>query len=104
MHRHYWTAISNEERIQAISDITRIVNRYAIVLNFQRFSDIAMSFLLEVEEWRLKEMRNDLKAILTLDTGVTQFIESKADCIVFLNITFAKGTGDLQIENPNITE
>ncbi|MDP4269551.1 MAG: hypothetical protein Q8909_05440 [Bacteroidota bacterium] len=104
MHRHYWTAISHEERIQAISDITRIVDRYAIVLNFQRFSDIAMSLLLEVEECRLKELQDDLNAILSWDTGETQFIESKADCIVFLNVTFAKGTGDLQIENPNIPE
>jgi hypothetical protein len=104
MHRHYWTAISHEERIQAISDITRIVDRHAIVLNFQRFSDIAMSFLLEVEECKLKMLQVDLQSILSLDIGETLFKETNSDCLVFLNITFAKGTGDLQIEIPNIPE
>ncbi len=104
MKRYYWTAISNEERIKAISEITGIVDRYATILNFQRFSDISLSLILEVEEGKLNDLLIDLKKIISIEGTETNRSDSNGECIVLLNITFTKGTGDLQIEVPNIPE
>jgi hypothetical protein len=104
MKRFYWTAITNDERIKAIDEITSIVNRYATILNSQRFSDISLNLVLEVDKGRLNDLQNGLNRIMALDCADTDFSDSNAECVVLLSITFTKGTGDLEIENPNIPE
>lgn len=102
MKRYYWCGISNDERKKAIREITSIVDRYATILNFQRFSDISLSLLLEVEKRRLNDLQTSLRNIMSLEGTDTIFTNSKKDCIVFLNITFTQGKGDLEIEIPEI--
>ena len=52
MKRYYWNGISKDERIKSISEITTIVDRYAAIINFQRFSDISLSLVIEIEEYK----------------------------------------------------
>jgi hypothetical protein len=104
MNKYYWSGISRDERIQAISEITGIVSRYGAILNFQRFSDISLNLLLELEENRLRDLHLNLNKIISIESPDTSFSDSKTDCHVLLNITFIKGTGDLVIEVPNIPE
>jgi len=56
MKRHFWSGISRDERFKAMSEITGIVDRYATILNFQRFSDISLGLLLETEEFKLNDL------------------------------------------------
>ncbi|MBA7518082.1 hypothetical protein ES705_10148 [subsurface metagenome] len=102
MKRYIWSGISNDERIKAISETTSIVDRYATILNFQRFSDISLGLLLEIEECRLTDLQISIKNIISIEGIDTNLTNSKTDCIVHLNITFTKGIGDLEIEVPNI--
>lgn len=102
MKRYYWSAISRDERHKAIGEITDTVNRHAIVLNFQRFSDLALSLLLEVEAGKLPALFADLNSILSLNGGDPESTSSANTCLVFLNITFARGTGNLAIEVPEV--
>ena len=102
MKKHYWTGFTKEERIKAIRDITNIVDRYAIILHFQKFSDVSLSLVLEVEECKLNDLQLGLNAILSLEGVDANFSNSTADCRVMMNITFAKGSGDLAIEVPDI--
>ena len=104
MNKYYWAAISNDERINAINEITGIVNRFATISNFQKFSDISLNLILELEECYLNNLLNELKEILSLDSINASFPDSKTPCIVLLNITFTKGTGYLEIEVPDISE
>jgi hypothetical protein len=104
MKRYYWSGISNDERTKAISEITGIVNRYATILNFQRFSDISLNLVLEVEECRLNDLQISLKNIMSIEGIDTNLTDSKTDCIVLINITFTQSTGDMKIEVPNIPE
>jgi hypothetical protein len=100
--RYYLSGISNDDRIKAMSEITEIVDRYATILNFQRFSDVSLSMVLEIEEFQIKDLQANLKKIMSIDDLVSNPSDSKTDCLVLLNITFTKGTGDLEIEVPNI--
>jgi len=104
MKKIYWTGISKDERIKAISEITEIVDRYAIILNFKKFSDIMLSLMLEVDENMLNDLSNDLKKIMIVEGADTNYSDSKLECTVFFSISFTKGTGDLLIEVPNIPE
>jgi hypothetical protein len=101
MNRYYWSGISNDERIKAISEITYIVDRYATILNFQRFSDVSLSLILELEECNLNDLQISLNKIMSIENIDTNLSDSKTDCIVLLNITFTKGSGDLEIGEPN---
>lgn len=48
MQKQYWKALCSQGRIEAISEITAIAVSYATVLNFQKFSDMGFSMVLEV--------------------------------------------------------
>lgn len=102
--RYYWSGISKEERTQAISDIKEIVNRYATILNFQRFSDLSLSLVLETEERRLKDMQEELNRIMQTEGACATPTDYYRDCLVFLNVTFIKSTGDFEIKMPNFPE
>lgn len=102
MKRSYWTGMSTRPRTQAMAEITAIVDRFAIILNFQRFSDVSLSLLLEVEECKVTVFYETLQSVLMLEGLVEEMTDSTRDCMIFMNITFALGTGNLQIEVPDI--
>ncbi len=102
MKRYYWSGICASDRIKAIDDITFTADRYATILNFQRFSDISLSLILETGEGRLTDLLLSLRNIMLLDTGDKNWSDSETVCIVLLNITFTKGSGDLKLDVPNI--
>ncbi len=100
MKRHYWTAICTEERLKAMADLTRIIDQYATILNFQRFSDVSLSLLLELEAKKVSELQAALRQVMLLDGDEVAATTSVADCLVFLNVTFAQGKGNLEVEMP----
>jgi len=102
MKSYYWSGICTSDRINALDQITIIADRYATILNFQRFSDISLSLILETEEYRLTDLLSSLKNIMLLDTDDKNWSDSETKCIVLLNITFTKGSGDLKLDVPNI--
>ncbi|MBP9050800.1 MAG: hypothetical protein KBF91_06245 [Alphaproteobacteria bacterium] len=102
MKRHYWTAICTEERLKAMADLTRIIDQYATILNFQRFSDVSLSLVLELEANKVSELQTALRQVMLLDGDEVSLTTSAADCLVLLNVTFARGTGDLKVEMPAV--
>jgi hypothetical protein len=104
MKRFYWNGISNNERVKAMSEITRLVDKRAAILNFQRFSDISLSLVLEIEACKIPDLYADLEKIMVMDGFNHHFTDSTTECIILLNITFSKSSGDLIIEVPDIPE
>lgn len=102
MKRHYWTALSTGDRLKAIAEITRIIDRHATILNFQRFSDVSLSLVLELEADKVHALQTALKAILILEGEEVPVTTSTADCLVLLNVTFAQGKGDMEVEVPAV--
>jgi len=102
MNSHYWIGICPAERIKSISEITGIADRYATILNFQKFSDISLSLMMETEECRLAGLLKDLKAILFIEGAEAIPSDSMKTCLVFLNISFTEGTGNLEVPVPEI--
>jgi hypothetical protein len=102
--KYYWTGISKEERIGAISDITAIIDRKATILNFQKLSDLSLSFVLELEEDKIELLQQELKNIMFVEGKIPEMPVNGKECLVLFDITFTQGTGDLEIEVPNIPE
>lgn len=102
MKRYYWNGISKDERIKSISEITTRVDRYAAIINFQRFSDISLSLVIEIEEYKINDLYNCLQEIMFVEGFDDIPSDSTAECIILFNITFTKGTGDMKIEVPQI--
>ena len=95
---------ADDDRIKAIHEITAIVDRHGTILNFQKFSDLVLSLLVEIESSRIGSLYNSLKNILILEGSHNTSPGPSDGFILFINITFSKGTGDLEIEVPNIPE
>ena len=102
MRRYYGNGISKDERIRSISEITTIIDRYAAIINFQRFSDISLSLVIEIEEYKLNELYKKLAEVMFIEGFDQTPSDSTAECIVLFNITFTKGTGDMKYEVPSI--
>lgn len=100
MKRHYWTAICTEERLKSMADLTRIIDQYATILNFQRFSDVSLSLVLELEANKVSELQRALRQILLLEGEDVAPTHATVDCLVLMNITFATGKGNLELEMP----
>ena len=104
MKRYYWNGISKDERIKSISEITTIIDRFAAIKNFQRFSDISLSLVIEIEEFKINDLYTCLEKIMYIEGFDHTLSDSTAECIILFNITFTKGTGDLKFEMPSIPE
>jgi hypothetical protein len=102
MKRYYWNGISKDERIKSISEITTIIDKYAAIINFQRFSDISLSLVIEIEENKLNDLYKRLEEVMFIKGLDIAMSDSTTECIILFNITFTKGTGDMKYEVPNI--
>lgn len=102
MQKIYWKGISNDERIKAIREITDIINKHGTILNFQKFSDAILSLIIEMDYNKVNSLHKSLSHILSLEGDDHPVPDSPVGCILFLHVTFSKGTGDLEIEVPNI--
>jgi hypothetical protein len=104
MQKLYWKGISNDDRIKAISEITNRIHSHGTILNFQKFSDVILSLVVEIEAHRINSLYERLGEILTLEGNIASHSVFTGIYILFIHITFSKSTGDLEIEIPNIPE
>jgi hypothetical protein len=102
MENIFWTGYCNKERVVAITDIEKIVNSYGYIMDFKQFSDISMSIKIELKELNIDQLYNVLRKYMTLHDFGKLESSSDVDRVVFLDVTFVKGTGDLRIEIPAI--
>jgi len=98
----FWEGYCNSGRIIAINEIEKIISTYGFILDFKQFSDISIAITIELEEANIQKLYFGLKNYLRLKDFETADSTSKAERIVFLHVTFTKGTGDLRIEIPAV--
>lgn len=100
MENIFWTGYSNDERHASISSIKNVVSKYGDIVDFKFFSDISLTMVIEIEEFKIDTLYNELANTLRMDKFENLNSVSKKERKVYLNITFAKGTGNLTIEVP----
>jgi tRNA U38,U39,U40 pseudouridine synthase TruA len=102
MENIFWTGFSYEERHSAISKIQNVVSKYGYIIDFHQFSDISISVVIEVNEFKIDKLHADLKKIIGLKDFESLYSTSAKERMVYLNITFPKGTGNHKIEVPAV--
>jgi hypothetical protein len=102
MKNIFWTGYCNEERQSAIPEIQKIVSKYGAVVGFKLFSDISLTIVLEIEELKIDQLYDELKKKIGIDQSECLQSNSTLERTVYLNISFAKGSGNLINETPPV--
>ncbi|MDA3905874.1 MAG: hypothetical protein PF484_07350 [Bacteroidales bacterium] len=102
MNRYYLTGYYGKERTIGISDIEKSINKYGFIIDFKMFSDFSISMIIEIEEFKVDTLFDELTSYMKMNEFENRSTDSKKECIILLNVTFTKGTGDLRIEIPAV--
>ncbi len=102
MKNIFWTGFSDDERHIAINKIQNTVSKYGDIVDFHLFSDISLSMAIEIEELKIDKLYEALSKVIGLEQAESLNSTSTKERKLYLNITFAKGTGNLKIEVPTI--
>lgn len=99
-----WQLFSNRERIKVIEEIKNTIsNNNGCIINFNMFSDLALTLSIEIEEGNIPTLYKSLSEIINiteLEAGNIN-LKSKKEWLIFMNISFSKGKGELKQEIPD---
>ncbi len=103
MNRYFLTGICHAERQEGINQIRDCIGRYGFLTDSRFFSDLAMSMQIELEERQVPACYSDLAGVLQLSPlPPEQPAESSEECLILLHVAFARGTGNLEIDIPEV--
>lgn len=85
-----------------MSAIKSIVTRYGNIVDFKLFSDISLTMVIEIEEFKIDKLYEELVNNIGIDKFEFLNSSSRKERTVYLNITFSKGSGNLIIEIPAV--
>jgi len=100
-----WELFSNGERNEVIEAIKKaIMLGGGFIVNSYLFSDLALTLSLEIEESHIKKLHKLLSQLLdtTCATPIKIDTASKKEWLIAMNISFAKGSGELKQEIPAV--
>ncbi|MFY0654285.1 MAG: hypothetical protein JXQ96_19770 [Cyclobacteriaceae bacterium] len=99
-----WKGFSSDDRNKSITFVKdAISSNDGCITNFTMFSDLALSMQVEIEESKIAGLYEELTSKLE----VSQFDEelnplSKREWMVYLNISFGDGQGNLKVSIPEV--
>lgn len=102
MDNIFWRGFSDDERHSAVDKIQSVVSKYGDVVDVHLFSDISLSVTIEIEEFKIDKLFNELTQIIGVQKSEYLNSISKKKRTIYLNITFTKGTSDLKIDVPSV--
>ncbi len=102
MGKIYWTGICSQERNEAMGAVSTIINRHGFFSDFKLFSDVSLGMVIEVEERNVDALYAELGNCLALEDFPAVNSTSAKERVILLNITFTRGTGNLEREVPAV--
>ncbi|CCH52847.1 hypothetical protein BN8_01881 [Fibrisoma limi BUZ 3] len=102
MKRFYWVGYCEEDRLKATPQIARVINKHGALINTNFFSDLATSFVIEVPADQIQALYAGLQEYMQLENIGPLPASGPYECTVLLNLSFAKGSGNLKVEVPSV--
>jgi len=102
MDNIFWTGYSKDERHSSMGTIKKVIAKYGDIVDFKLFSDISLTMVIEIEEFKIDKLYEELADNIGIDKFEYLNSISKKERTVYLNVTFTKGTGNLIIEVPSV--
>ena len=103
--RLIWQAYTSDDRHKIIDAVKHGISiNDGSIMNFNIFSDLALSLSVEIEENRILDLHRTLSGILGISDFDTESVqkESTKEWLVFINISFGGGKGELRTEKPAV--
>ncbi len=100
-----WQAYTNADRNNVIEEIKNAISSAdGYILNFSMYSDLALTLSIEIEENNIERLHKKLSLLFNLPELEQQHINlaSKKDWLIFMNISFSRGKGQLKQEIPEV--
>jgi hypothetical protein len=100
-----WQGYANGNRNLIIDKVKTVINkREAYIINFNTYSDLAISLSLEVEEKSIRPLYDSMTEILTLSDQNLDKLDRNSDkeWLVLMNISFGSGKGNMKSAIPNV--
>ena len=74
------------------------------IMNFNMFSDLALSLSVEIEENKIARLHEELSSVLKISDFNLEDINPKSskEMVIFMNISFGSGKGKLKSEIPSV--
>ena len=100
----YWKASANDDRTQIIEKVKKLISQHdGYIAHFNLFSDLALSLCIEIEEKQIAGFHEDLKDFLVINEIESDLNpHSIHEWWVFMNISFAQGSGKLKRGIPHV--
>lgn len=98
----FWSGFTSKERAAAILELERIINQFGFIIDFQPFSDISLSIVIEVEESHIDQLHDALAKYLHMNTFDKMPTVSTKERTIYLNVTFSNAKGNLRNEIPAV--
>lgn len=98
-----WEAYSNDGRNRTIEIIRNTISyNDGCIINFNMFSDLAMTLSIEIEEIKIPQLHKALSFVIKLtELEEINFVSTK-EWTIFINLSFSNGTGYLKQEIPEV--
>ena len=100
-----WQAYSNGDRNKVIESAKNIISiSDGYIMNFNLFSDLALTLAVEIEENKIQMLHQGLSPILNISELELKELnlESNKEWLIFINISFSKGKGELKRKVPEV--
>jgi len=102
MKNLFWTAYSRGDRHDTIRKLKETVAGYGDLVDFRFFSDISIVVTIEIQERNVNFLYGKLSELLSLDEAESLPSNSERERVIYLNVTFARATGNLTIDVPSV--
>ena len=103
MENIFWKGYSNDERNSSMIAIQGVIAKYGDIVDVKLFSDISLTMTIEIDEFKIDRLYDELSAIMGMDKFERLDSISKKERTIYLNISFTRATGNLIIEVPSVT-
>ena len=99
-----WEVSSNGKRIEIIEEVKKLISTHdGSIMNFNLFSDLALSSCIEVEERRISALHHAFAQLLNIPKFTAELnSESSTEWFICIHISFARGTGNLRQSIPKV--
>ena len=105
MNKLNWQIFSTQERNKAIDELKGIISKNdGYILNFNLFSDLALSLTIEIEENKILNLYAEINKSMKVLEAKPDHLDpnSEKEWWVLMNVSFSKGKGNLKVEIPNV--
>lgn len=105
MKKLNWQAVSNSDRNQVIEEVKNVISYSAgCIMNFNMYSDLAMSLSIEIEEDGIADLHQALSNVVSLSELDLAVINpnSRKEWMILMNLSFASGTGEVTYDIPEV--